>query len=90
MRAYWQEARDIGDRGVLADIAAAIGLPRDQYLAALDDLTFDAQVQADIDIAHAYGLNGVPALIFANRYVVSGAQPADVLRRVLNQVATEQ
>jgi predicted DsbA family dithiol-disulfide isomerase len=89
MRAYWQEARNIGDRNVLADIAEAVGLVRDEYLAALDDLAFDAQVQADIDIAHAYGLNGVPALVFANRYVVSGAQPADVLRRVLNQVAAE-
>jgi predicted DsbA family dithiol-disulfide isomerase len=90
MRAYWQEARNIGDRNVLADIAESIGLARDEYLAALDDRVFDAQVQADIDIAHAYGLNGVPALIFDNRYAVSGAQPADVLRRVVNQIAGEK
>jgi predicted DsbA family dithiol-disulfide isomerase len=90
MRAYWQEARDIGDRSVLADIAESVGLPRAEYLAALDDLTYDAQVQADIDIAHAYGLNGVPALVFDNRYSVSGAQPADVLRRVVNQIAADR
>ena len=90
MRAYWQEARNIGDRSVLGDIAEAIGLPREEYLAALDDPVYDAQVQADIDIAHAYGLNGVPALIFDNRYVLSGAQPAEVLRRVINQIASEK
>jgi predicted DsbA family dithiol-disulfide isomerase len=90
MRAYWQEARNIGDRNVLADIAESVGLERDAYLAALDDPTYDAQVQADIDIAHTYGLSGVPALIFDNRYAVSGAQPADVLRRVINQIVAEK
>lgn len=90
MRAYWQEARDIGDRTVLAEIAAAVGLDRDEFLAALDDPAFDAQVQADIDQAHAYGLNGVPALVFDNRYLVSGAQPPDVLRSVVAQIAAER
>lgn len=89
MRAYWQEARDIGDRSVLADIAVAVGLARDAYLAALDNPEYDAQVQADEDLAHAYGLNGVPALVFADKYLISGAQPVDALRRVLDQVAKE-
>lgn len=90
MRAYWQEARNIGDRAVLADVAQRIGLVRDEFLAALDDPIYDAQVQADIEIAHTYGLNGVPALIFDNRYLVSGAQPAEVLRRVVAQVLAER
>ena len=55
MRAYRQEARNIGDRSVLAAIAEAIGLPRDEYLAALDEPLYDAQVQADIDIARGTG-----------------------------------
>lgn len=90
MRAYWQEARDIGDRDVLAEIAGTLGLGRDEFLAALNDPAFDAEVQADIDLAHAYGLNGVPALIFDNRYLVSGAQPADVLRRLVAQIGAER
>ena len=90
MNAYWQQARDIGDRDVLAEIAEALGLPRAGYLAALADPAFDAEVQADIDLARAYGLNGVPALVFNNRYAVSGAQPADVLRQVIAQIAEEQ
>lgn len=89
MRAYWQQAQDIGDRSVLADLAKQVGLPRAAYLAALDDPAFDAQVTADVELARAYGLNGVPALVFADRYLVSGAQPADELRRVVDQVAAE-
>jgi predicted DsbA family dithiol-disulfide isomerase len=90
MNAYWQQARDISDRSVLAELAESVGLPREEFLSALDDPTFEAQVLADIDIARTYGLNGVPALIFDNRYAVSGAQPADVLRRVVAQIAGER
>ena len=90
MAAYWQEARDIGDRSVLAAIAESVGLDRGEFLAALDDAAYDAEVQADIDLARAYGLNGVPALVFDNRYPVSGAQPADVQRQVVAQIAAEQ
>ena len=90
MRAYWQQARDISDRTVLAELAEAAGLERAPFLAALDDPTFDAAVQQDIDLARQYGLNGVPALVFDNRYLVSGAQPADVLRRVVDQIVEEK
>ncbi len=90
MRAYWQQARDISDRVVLAEVAAAAGLASTSLLAALDDPAYDAAVQQDIDLARQYGLNGVPALVFDNRYLVSGAQPADVLRRVVDQIAAEK
>jgi predicted DsbA family dithiol-disulfide isomerase len=90
MCAYWQEARDISDRAVLAELAEAVGLASGALLAALDDPTYDAAVQQDIDLARQYGLNGVPALVFDNRYLVSGAQPVDVLRRIVAQIAGER
>jgi predicted DsbA family dithiol-disulfide isomerase len=90
MRAYWQEARDISDRAVLAEIAAAAGMERAAFIAALDDPAFDAAVQQDVELARQYGLNGVPALVFDNRYLVSGAQPFDVLRRVVDQITAER
>jgi predicted DsbA family dithiol-disulfide isomerase len=90
MHAYWRDARDIEDRAVLAGIAAAVGLDREAYLAALDDPAYDAEVQADIDLAHRYGLNGVPALVFDNRYLVSGAQPAEALKQVVGQIERER
>ena len=89
MSAYWSEARDISDRAVLSDCAAQAGLERSAFLAALDDPTYDRMVQADVDLARAYGLNGVPAMVFNDKYLVSGAQPADVLRQVVDRIAQE-
>ncbi|MCA9869099.1 MAG: DsbA family protein, partial [Anaerolineae bacterium] len=85
-RAYWQDAQDIGDRAVLAGIAADVGLDRD---AALDDPRYEEAVLADVDLAHRYGLGGVPALVFQDKYLVSGAQPYETLVRVTEQVAEE-
>jgi predicted DsbA family dithiol-disulfide isomerase len=88
-RAYWQRANNIDDVDVLAEIAHSIGLEREPFLAALQDAHFAAQVDADIDEAYSYGLTGVPALIFGQRYLVSGAQPYEVLRQVVEKVETE-
>jgi predicted DsbA family dithiol-disulfide isomerase len=89
-RAYWQRANNIGDVEVLAEIAHSIGLEREAFLAALGHDRYAAQVDDDIEQAYAYGLTGVPALIFGQRYLVSGAQPYEVLRQVVEKVETER
>jgi predicted DsbA family dithiol-disulfide isomerase len=89
MHAYWTEAKDIGDREVLADLAESVGLEREAYLKALAEPKYDEQVQLDIDQARQYGLNGVPALVFDNRYLISGAQPYPVLVQATEQVQEE-
>lgn len=86
---YWTEARDIGDRETLADIAASVGLDRAAFLAALDDPALDDEVQADVDQARELGLNSVPAMVFDQRYLVSGAQPYPVLVQATEHVAAE-
>ena len=88
-RAYWQRANNIGDKDVLAELAQSIGLDRQAFLLALTDEQYEAQVDADIEQAYQYGLNGVPALVFGARYLVSGAQPYEVLRQVVEKVEEE-
>ena len=88
-RAYWQRANNISDVDVLAEIAQHVGLAHETFLAALNDEVYEAQVEADIEQAYQYGLTGVPALIFNNRYLVSGAQPYEVLRQVVEKVQEE-
>ncbi len=86
MHAYWQEARDISDKNLLQEIAARVDLPTDNFAAILADPAFEEQVEADIGQAHEYGLDAVPALIFADKYLVMGAQPYAVLKQVVERV----
>ena len=89
-RAFWQQAKDIGDHGVLGDIAEGVGLERAAFLQALELPVYQTAVQADVDQASAYGLHGVPALVFDDKYLVSGAQPYDVLRQMVEQIRRER
>lgn len=89
LHAYWEEAADIENPAILADLAEEAGLPRDEFLAGLNEPRFAVQVDEDIALASEYGLGGVPAMVFQNRYLVSGAQPLAVLRQVVEQVRND-
>jgi predicted DsbA family dithiol-disulfide isomerase len=89
MRAYWGEGQDIGDAAVLTDIAETIGLDRDEFLAALEAKEFVRAVDEDIAQAQEFGLNGVPVIVFAEKYLISGAQPYPVLVDVADKVLAE-
>lgn len=87
-RAYWLNAQSIDDRQVLAELAHSIGLDKNIFLSALDDPKYDAQVDRDVEQANQHGLNGVPALVFNQKYLVSGAQPFDILRSIVERIET--
>lgn len=89
-RAYWLDAQPIDDPEVLSTIAASLGLDRQAFQAALADPHYDALVTQDIQQAAAYGLSGVPAIVYEQRYLVSGAQPTSVLRQVADQVLAQR
>ena len=46
-------------------------------------------VRQEIGEAQRVGVQGVPFFIFASKYAVSGAQPADQLARAIRQVSAE-
>ncbi len=87
-RAYWQEGRAIDRQDVLLDVAESVGLEREAFAAALETPSYLHLVLADITEAQAMGLQGVPAMIFASKYLVSGAQPYEVLNKVVSDVNT--
>ena len=89
-RAYWQDAQNIEDVDVLAELATAVGLNRDEFLAALDDPHYQQAMLADVQQAFQYGLSGVPALVYNNKYLVSGAQPYELLVQVAEKAAEDE
>lgn len=86
LKAYWQEAQAIDDLDVLTAIAVQSGLDEVEFRAALADSRFVEEVDADIAQAAAYGLQGVPALIFDEKYLVPGAVPYATLVQVVEEV----
>lgn len=89
-QAYFEQGRHVGRDEELADLAAEVGLDRDEVLAALADERHVEDVAADIAQAQAYGINGVPFYVLDGRYGVSGAQDPEVFASALRQVAAER
>ncbi len=90
MRAYFTEGEAVGDRDTLVRLAAEAGLDADEVRAALDEGRYVAAVRADETEAQALGIRGVPFFVVDRTYGVSGAQPADVLRQVLDKAWGER
>jgi predicted DsbA family dithiol-disulfide isomerase len=83
-RAYFVDARNIGDPQVLVEIAASVGLPRQEAQEILEKRKFKAAVDEDWDKSRSYGVTGVPTFVIGNRGVV-GAQPYEVLEQLVEQ-----
>jgi predicted DsbA family dithiol-disulfide isomerase len=83
-RAYFVDARNIGDPEVLVEIAASVGLPPAQAREVLDKRTHKAAIDADWEKSHRYGVTGVPTFVIGSNGVV-GAQPYEALEALVKQ-----
>ncbi len=83
-RAYFVDARNIGDPEVLVDVARSVGLAAETARAVLAERRFKDAIDADWAKSRDYGVTGVPTFV-AGRYGVVGAQPYEVLEELLNK-----
>ena len=80
-RAYFEDARDIGDPAMLADIAAQCGVKGWPERAP--------DVSALEDEVRAMGISAVPTFIFDRKSGISGAYPAQTLAQAIRDAAGE-
>jgi|SRR4051812_23589103 predicted DsbA family dithiol-disulfide isomerase len=90
LRAYFVEGRHVGRDEDLADLAAEIGLDREDALRSLTSNEYLDDVHADQAQAVAYGIQGVPFFVVDGKYGVSGAQSAETFTGVLTKVREER
>jgi len=85
LRGFLAEREPVGDRDVLVRLASQAGLDAEEVRATLANDSFAAEVREDEKLAHTLGIRGVPFYLFGGVLGVSGAQPADVFTRALQQ-----
>ncbi len=84
--ANFTEGRDIGNRDVLADVAAQVGLDRDRVARFLAGDQFGPAVDASQAEAASLGISGVPFFVIDGKYAFSGAQSLETFVSVLDRV----
>ena len=90
MAAYFTCAEDIADHGVLRKLAVDVGLDPARVDEVLYSDEFHDAVRADAAEAQAFGAGGVPFFVVDRTYVVSGAQPTEVLVGLLERAWSER
>ena len=80
-RAYFEEAKDIGDASVLAAIAAAAGV--ENWPAGADA----PRVAGREEGVRELGISGVPTFIFNRESGLSGAYPPEQLAQAIREAA---
>jgi predicted DsbA family dithiol-disulfide isomerase len=86
MKAYWIEGRDVSDIDVLREVAARAGVDVAGMESAIRENRFGDYLDARRAEAEELGINGIPAHVIADRYLVMGAQPYDLFERVMAKV----
>lgn len=90
LRAYFTDSLNLGDRSVLASLAAEVGLEQAEAAAMLETDAYAAEVNGDINEGSRLNITGVPFFVFNNKYALSGAQPGPVFSEVLDTVWAEE
>lgn len=85
-RGYFAEGCNIGERGVLIDLAAEAGVDRTALNEALDADAYAIRVRNHALAANQLGVSGVPTF-FIGEWPLVGAQSEDVMRRVLERAS---
>jgi len=86
LKAHFTEGKNIDDFSVLLDTGVKAGLGKEEIEQTLNSERFTDDVRKDIARAREAGVRGVPYFVFNERYAVAGAQPPDVLIRIINEI----
>ncbi|OIP82991.1 MAG: polyketide biosynthesis protein [Rhodobacterales bacterium CG2_30_65_12] len=85
-QAYFVDGRDIGDHGVLAEIATRCGMDGTVVARLLASQADTDDIRARDADARAKGVRAVPTFVVAGRHVVPGAQPTALWLDVIDEL----
>ena len=87
--AYFTDGRNPSDPDDLVDAARAAGLDGDAAREVLTSGRFAEEVRADERRWREAGISAVPSIVIDDRYVITGAQAAELFEKALRRIAAE-
>jgi len=89
LQAYHGAGRSPADHAVLADVAASVGLPREEAEAVLASDRYADEVRQREAHFQQLGIHAVPSVIVNGRHLIQGGQPPEVFEQALRQLAQQ-
>jgi len=88
-QAHFTDGRDVSDEATLLDIAVETGLERIAATEALASEAHAGAVRGQQQVWRQNGISGVPSMIFAEKYLLTGAQGPQNYAGMLQKVLAE-
>lgn len=88
-RGYFADVKNIGDAGVLLDLAESIGLSRADASDVLESRSYREVVDRDWQRSRSIGVTGVPTYVSGGLGVV-GAQPYEQLEALVQKAGAKR
>ena len=88
--AHFSEGEVLSDTDTIVRLAEEVGLDGTKAREIMNSNDFNEKVSQDISESRSIGVQGVPFFVFNNKYSVSGAQPVQTFKQVLDQVWEEE
>ena len=89
LQAYHGDGKDPSNHDVLVDAAQSVGLDADKARAVLDSTDYADDVRAQEQEYQSIGIQSVPSIVFNQRYLVTGGQPAEAFEQAIRQILDE-
>jgi predicted DsbA family dithiol-disulfide isomerase len=89
-RKVYAEGQDPSQWTVLRSAAEEVGLNADEMQREVEEEKYRATVVDQVRWAYQIGVTGVPTYVINNRYAIVGAQPYEVFKGALEQIAKQQ
>jgi len=89
LEAYFSHGKDVEDHEVLVAAAQTAGLDGDRAREVLASGRYTDEVRAEEREWLEKGITSVPAVIIADRYLISGGQPAEAFEQAIRQIVAK-
>jgi|TARA_B110000908_G_scaffold86880_1_gene103765 predicted DsbA family dithiol-disulfide isomerase len=89
LSAHFTDQRDLSQKDVLVDVATSVGLSATDAARVIDSGELATTVREKQQFWTSRGVSGVPSMVFAGKYLVTGAQGADNYVEILRRTAAE-
>lgn len=81
----WHDDVDLTGAQQAAEFVAQHGVDRTRFRETYDSFSVTSKVNRSIQMLQSYQIRGTPTLVVDGKYVITGLQPADMIR-TLNEV----
>jgi len=89
-RLVYAEGKDISQWDVLRSAAQEAGLDDEAMQRDVESGKYTESVNQQVQWAYQIGISGVPTYVINDRYALVGAQPYEVFKNALEQIANQK